>query len=171
MKVTFYIRESGIEKAKAPIVSQAWGRSSEVSVLGSEPGFNRRGCHVRKKFHPGHKYHSPHCHGTCVSIMPYLGESDFRLSSIYPIVSQKWSKLLGKLNHTHLLRKQATLPLLCWIWLPVYRNIVTMWQENLMSKWSCLISLSSRCVKPTIYCFGPAKALGLEWVNGPKIQQ
>ena len=45
-----------------------------------------QGRHVRRKFHPGHKCHSPHYRGPCLSIRPYLGESDVKLShpSILP---------------------------------------------------------------------------------------
>ena len=35
---------------------------------------------ARRKFHPGHKCHSPHYRGPCLSIRPNLGESDVKLS-------------------------------------------------------------------------------------------
>ena len=36
--------------------------------------------HVRRTFHPGHKCHSPHYHGPCLSIRSYLGDSYVKLS-------------------------------------------------------------------------------------------
>ena len=46
------------------------------------PGFNFRQRYVRRKFHPGHKCHSPHYSLPCLSIRPYLGESDAKLQFI-----------------------------------------------------------------------------------------
>ena len=41
---------------------------------------NSRCCHVRQQFHPGHKCHSPHCYGLCLSIKPYLSKYDVKFS-------------------------------------------------------------------------------------------
>ena len=46
-------------------------------LLTCAPGFNPWCCHVRRKFHPGHKFHLPHY---LLSIRPYLGKSDVELS-------------------------------------------------------------------------------------------
>ena len=61
-------------------------------LLTSGPRFNPWCRHIRRKFHPGHKCHSPHCHGPCLSIRPYLGESDVKLShpSVPRLEWQQW---------------------------------------------------------------------------------
>ena len=47
---------------------------------------------IRWKFHPGHKCQSPHYHGRCLSIRPYLGESDVKLS--HPSIHHYWAPVL-----------------------------------------------------------------------------
>ena len=60
-------------------------------LLSSGPRFNPRCCHVRWKFHPGHKCHSPHYHGPHLTISHYLSESDVKLSHpfIHPCLEVK----------------------------------------------------------------------------------
>ena len=56
------------------------GGSPAHIINASGPGFNSQCRHVRQKFHPSHKCHSPHYRGPCLSIRPYVGESDVKLS-------------------------------------------------------------------------------------------
>ena len=60
----------------------AWGKGLELLTAG--PGINSRCCHVRRKFHPGHKCLSQHNCGPCLSIRPYLGESVLHLAQKLP---------------------------------------------------------------------------------------
>ena len=48
-------------------------------LLTSGPGFNPRCYLYRRKFQPGHKCHLSLYQGPCLSIRPYLGESDIKL--------------------------------------------------------------------------------------------
>ena len=64
-----------------------WLSGKHLGLLTSGPGFISRCRHVRWKFHPDRKCHSLHYHGPCLSIKPYLGESDIKLS--HSLVSQK----------------------------------------------------------------------------------
>ena len=48
------------------------------SPITSGPGFNPQYYHVTRKFHPGHKCHSPHYCDPCLSIRPHLCKSDVR---------------------------------------------------------------------------------------------
>ena len=60
---------------------------SMESIHGSlDQSFFPLGRHVRRKFHPGHKCHSPHYCGPCLSIRPYLGKSKVKLS--HPPISE-----------------------------------------------------------------------------------
>ena len=57
---------------------------STASMFNPATGFNPRCCHVRRKFHLGHKCHSLPYSGPSLAIKPYLGESDVKFSSIHP---------------------------------------------------------------------------------------
>ena len=69
--------------------------SEEITFSLSHVWFYPWCCHVRQKFHHGHRCRSPHYHGPCLSFWLCQGQSDIKLVHRVPTVTESHGKICG----------------------------------------------------------------------------